>query len=137
MTDQPTLSSAAKVTTKKIGYAPDGTLMLMDGRLSFDTEKEAVFDVPLESVRDIKWPRLGLGAACSFTIEGKRYSCSFADTPRGTGIGQAGVHAGGALEVLAVGRAVGNIRRVMKGKEVGAMWKAYLEQHPPADDSSG
>jgi hypothetical protein len=116
-------SSPAKVTTKKIGFAPEGILTLEQGRLSFQTGTTIEFDVPLESVTDIKWPRLGLGTNVHFTIEGKRYSCDFADMVPGVG----GASLGGALAGIAVGRAVANVGRAMDARELGRAWRAHLE----------
>lgn len=72
-----TFSSPARVTSKWLGVAPEGVLTLEDGRLSFMRGARVAFDAPLESVTDITWPRRMAGTGVRFTLDGKRYTCTF------------------------------------------------------------
>jgi hypothetical protein len=140
MSDEPLLSSAAKVTAKKIGFAPEGILTLKDGRFSFETKKKVVFDVPLEGVTDLTWPSISMGTVCRFNVDGKRYSCDFSNM--NLAAQGAFVRMGGAVGGLAVVGMVGNVRRAKQARELGQIWRECLERemagtNPASSDSPG
>jgi hypothetical protein len=70
-------TSRARVTTKKLGVAPEGTLTLADGRLRFERRGRIDLDVPLEHVGSLRSPWYMIGAGFRFEANGRRWSCTF------------------------------------------------------------
>ena len=60
-------------------WPTDGRMRLGGGRISFKTRRRTVFDVPLDQLSRITFPRYGLGGVIEFRVAGRRYRFTFQD----------------------------------------------------------
>jgi hypothetical protein len=99
--------SHARVTSKRFGVSPQGTLTLADGRLRFERGGRVDFDVPVEEVHGLCSPRYMIGAGFRFDLHGKRWCITFNRlVVAGAGIrslGPAGELAGAAFTAIDLG----------------------------------
>lgn len=56
-----------------------GTLELAQGRLSFRSAGEKVFDAPLDSLTNVAFPWYYFGAGVVFSVDSERYRLSFVE----------------------------------------------------------
>src|SRR5689334_2804344 len=85
--------SQARLTPKRFGVAPQGTLTLSGGRLVFERRGRPELDAPLEQIRGLCKPWYMIGAGFRFDLQGRRYWITFnrlSYVGAGTGFGVAG-----------------------------------------------
>ncbi len=102
----PAFQSQARLTPKRFGVAPQGTLTLADGRLRFARGARVELDAPLERLEGFCKPRYMIGAGFRFDLQGRRYWITFnrlSYVGAGTGLGIAGDLAGMAFQAIDLG----------------------------------
>jgi len=60
------------------GKVTAGFLIKENDRIKFITDEGVLFDVPLSSLQQIKWPWLSMGLGFDTNVNGKTYKLSFA-----------------------------------------------------------
>src|SRR4051812_3552987 len=106
MNDQaatPAFQSQARLTRKRFGVAPQGTLTLAGGRLRFERRGRIEFDAPLEQLGGLRSPWYMIGAGFRFDLQGHRFTITFnrlTSVGAGAGLGVAGELANVAFEAV-------------------------------------
>lgn len=105
-----------------------GLLEMAGGRLAFTTDEEQVFNEPLQSVSEVKFPWYYFGGGVKLTVSGRKYRISFVQ-PNGAEdiparlLARTGSALGIGLGLLTVGR---KIRDIGTGRRAGKAWQTIL-----------
>ncbi len=110
------------------GSVLPGVLVWKKGRVLFITEEGVQFDVPLTSIKDLKWPFLRMRMGFDATINEKKYKFSFSKpNPSAPEIT---IKTGSGLpDVLYSGHYmddISSLRDIKKDKATTKMWKEIL-----------
>lgn len=105
-----------------------GVLALVDGRVSFHTEDEVIFDAPLAELRDVTFPWYYFDGGLKLSIGGEQHRISLvrpndAEDIADRLLARVGGAVGGAFALLIVDR---KIRDIGTGRRAGKAWKEAL-----------
>jgi hypothetical protein len=112
-------ASRARVTNKKVGVAPEGTLSIENGSLKFTRGRSDVFDVPLSDVNHVRSPWYMLGAGFAFRLGDTKYTATF-NKLTSYGVGSV---AGPVIGIIGAGA---GIIDVVSGRKLNRAWTNVL-----------
>ena len=107
------------------GSESAGLLRLKDGRLTLVGENGTAFDVPVNEVSDVTFPRFYFSGGMKLTAAGEKYRLSFVkpNNQNSYVAGQAANEIVPGAGMVAVADIAGDIR---KGRGAGKEWKRLL-----------
>jgi len=109
------------------GGVSAGLLQFADGHVSFATVAGEAFNVPLEEIKEIKWPKLQMGFGFEATVAGQKYKITFMKPNGGADLDDGFWNT--LTRVTSVGRGVDSLRTLSKAKESkksAQEWRAVL-----------
>ena len=104
-----------------------GLLMYENGRVSFVTEAGESFNVPVNEIKEVKWPFITFGLGFKCVINGTKYSLGFMKGASDPELSDSTLSQLSRLTTL--GRGIDSIATLLKtgeSKKTAKQWKAIL-----------